>query len=68
MDLGSSGDQLASAAPGLQRRSCIEDTSSGKRWFEVPRERGAQGFLHRPALHVVTDKGPKCFPALQHFF
>jgi hypothetical protein len=68
VDLGISGDELAQGAPGLKRRSCIEDKASGERWFEVPRERDGQGNLHRPALHVVTDKGPKCFPGLQYLF
>lgn len=68
VDVQGSADQLASGAPDLQRRSCIEDKSTGQRWFEVPRERDDEGHLHRPALHVVTDKGPKCFPGLQYLF
>ena len=65
---------IASSLPGasvdgLCRRSCIEDTSTGVRWWEVPRFVTAESASRmRPSLHLCIDRGSVGWPAAMFLY
>jgi hypothetical protein len=50
-----------------RRRSCIRDTLTGRRRFEVPEVR-IDGVLHRPTLHSRADQGSVGWPFLSWLY
>eukprot|EP00971_Amphidinium_carterae_P332320 6466426-Amphidinium_carterae.1 len=51
------------------KRACVEDDSGGPRYYEVTRKYNSKsGDLIMPSIHMVSDKGPKCWSALQFLY
>eukprot|EP00971_Amphidinium_carterae_P023713 467783-Amphidinium_carterae.1 len=51
------------------QRSCVELGAGKGRVYEVARKYGSRsGELLLPSLHLVSDKGPKCWSALQYVY
>ena len=49
---------LRAEDPPGRKRSCIRNTLTGKRWFELPISRLPDGRLGRACIHINTGQGP----------